>query len=296
MNHAPRTYHEPVMKEEVLDGLAVRNGGAYIDCTLGDAGHAIAILERAEGARVLGLDADPEAAEAAKERLQGDDRVTIINTNFDHLGTAAVQAGFAPADGILFDLGLSSRQLDTEERGFSFRRPDPLDMRFDPSMGPTAEELVNELDEEELAGIIYRYGEERRSRRIARAIVANRPITDAQQLADIVQRSAGYPRGRTHPATRTFQALRIAVNHEIESLRAGLEQAVNVLANGGRLVTIAYHSLEDREIKQFVNAGGSNSEKRSIRAVNKKVLRPSKEEVSRNRRARSARVRIAERL
>ena len=284
---AVRTYHEPVMAAEVIEGLAVRAGGAYIDCTLGDAGHTSLILDAAQDARVLGLDADPEAAEAAGQRLEGR-AATVVNANFRQLGDVARASGFVPADGVLFDLGLSSRQLDAEERGFSFRRPGPLDMRFTPGEGETAADIVNHASEEELADIIYQLGEERRSRRIARAIVAARPIQDAAQLAEIVRRSSGYRRGRTHPATRTFQALRMAVNDELGSLRSGLDQAVEVLAPGGRLVTIAYHSLEDREAKRFI-AGGP------VRALHKKVLRPSAEEVSRNPRSRSARMRVAER-
>ncbi|MEX2431148.1 MAG: 16S rRNA (cytosine(1402)-N(4))-methyltransferase RsmH [Dehalococcoidia bacterium] len=303
MSGAPHIYHEPVMQAETLEGLAVREGGAYIDCTLGDAGHAIAILEAAlakgpAGARVLGLDADPEAASNAGQRLaafaeeRGIPQPRVVNTNFASLDATAREQGFMPADGVLFDLGLSSRQLDAEERGFSFRRPDPLDMRFNPNEGPSADDLVNGLPEEELANIIYRLGEEPRSRRIARAIVANRPITDAQHLAEVVRRGAGYPRGRTHPATRTFQALRMAVNREIESLQAGLEQAAQVLGHGGRLVTIAYHSLEDREIKRFMIGGPSMEQ--PIKQLSKKVIKPSKAEVERNRRARSARMRVAE--
>jgi len=200
-----------------------------------------------------------------------------------------VAAGFFPVDGVLFDFGLSSRQLDAEDRGFSFRRPGPLDMRFSPDQESSADDLVNRLPEEELANLIFRFGEEPRSRRIAKAIVRDRPHHDAQELAELVRRSSGYRHGRTHPATRTFQALRIAVNHEIDSLREGLEQAVRVLRRGGRFVTIAYHSLEDREAKRFI---ASSSD--VLRAVNKKVLRPSDEEVDRNPRSRSAKMRIAE--
>ncbi|MEK9658745.1 MAG: 16S rRNA (cytosine(1402)-N(4))-methyltransferase RsmH [Chloroflexota bacterium] len=288
MSTSPQRYHEPVMMAEVLDGLAVHPGGAYIDCTLGDAGHAEAILAAATpNGRLLGFDADPEAAGAARARLAAHPGTVVVNANFNRLEEHAHAHGFIPADGLLLDLGLSSRQLDAEDRGFSFRRPGALDMRFDPSRGQSAAELVNHLDERELADVIYTLGEEPRSRRIARAIVAARPFTDAERLAEVVARSSGYPRGRTHPATRTFQALRMAVNDELGSLRALLEQAVRVLRSGARLVAIAYHSLEDRELKRFI-AGGA------LRAVTKKVLRPSAEEVARNRRSRSARVRVAE--
>jgi 16S rRNA (cytosine1402-N4)-methyltransferase len=291
-------YHWPVMVSEVLENLGVHPGGTYIDCTVGDGGHATAILEAAQAGpetpgphgRLIGLDADPEAVHATTERLQryGSSAV-IVNANFDSLEQTASAHGFVPADGVLFDLGLSSRQLDSEERGFSFRRPGALDMRFDAVGELTADEIVNEWAEELLADLIYQYGEERRSRRIARGIVAARPIHDAQDLARVVQRGSGYPRGRRHPATRTFQALRMAVNHEIESLQAGLDQASRVLDEGGRIVTISYHSLEDREIKRFLGASDE------LTPVRKKVVKPSKEEVARNRRSRSAKLRVAQR-
>lgn len=294
MTEQTGTFHWPVMVSEVLESLGVHPGGTYIDCTLGDGGHAVAILEAASGpetkGRLLGLDADPEAVVAASERLRDfGDAAVIVNTNFENIEDAATEQGFVPADGILFDLGLSSRQLDAEDRGFSFRREGKLDMRFAASGDPTAEQIINEWPEEDLANLIYEYGEEPRSRRIARAIVNARPIDDAKRLADIVARSSGYPRGRTHPATRTFQALRIAVNHEIEALKAGLRQATHILDEGGRLVTISYHSLEDREIKRFVNGT------EDIFPVSKKVIRPTRQEVERNPRSRSAKLRVAER-
>ncbi|MDE2838059.1 MAG: 16S rRNA (cytosine(1402)-N(4))-methyltransferase RsmH [Chloroflexota bacterium] len=281
-------HHEPVMAAEVVTWLAVRPGGAYVDCTLGDAGHATAILEAsAPDGRVLGLDADPEALPPATERLRRfGDRAVVVNANFGTVASQASAYGFVPADGVLFDLGLSSRQLDVEERGFSFRRSAPLDMRFMPE-GPSAAELVNGLPEQELADLIYTLGEEPRSRRIARAIVAARPLTDTAELAEVVARASGYRRGRTHPATRTFQALRMATNDELGNLRRGLSQAASVLDVGGRLVTIAYHSLEDREVKRFVGSG-------AVRPLTKRVIKPGPEEVARNRRSRSARMRVAE--
>ena len=299
MTHATGTYHWPVMVSEVLENLGVHPGGTYIDCTLGDGGHAVAILEAANAGPdkrgvhgwVLGLDADPEAVVATAPCLaEYGESMTIVKTNFSNLEQAATDSGFVPADGVLFDLGLSSRQLDAENRGFSFKRAASLDMRFDAESELTADEIVNEWSEVELANVIFEFGEERRSRRIAKAIVLARPVHDALELADIVARSAGYPRGRTHPATRTFQALRMVVNHEIESLSAGLEQATRVLDEGGRLVTISYHSIEDRVIKRFVVASDS------LRKVTKKVIKPSKAEVERNPRSRSAKVRVAERL
>ena len=284
------TYHEPVMADRVVEGLAVHPGGAYIDCTVGDGGHATAILDAAApSGRLLGIDADPEATAAARDRLKPYGAAAkVVDGNFMVLESLAAAHGFVPADGVLFDLGLSSRQVDAEDRGFSFRRPGPLDMRLTPGEGPTAADLVNGLDETELADLIYRFGEEPRSRRIARGIVAARPITDAVVLAETVRRTSGYARGRTHPATRTFQALRIAVNHEMDSLEAGLEQAPRVLGPGGRLVVIAYHSLEDRRVKRFMNAG-------PLRPLSKKVTKPSADELQRNRRSRSAHLRVAER-
>jgi 16S rRNA (cytosine1402-N4)-methyltransferase len=291
VNSMQTPLHEPVMIEEVLRELAVEPGGSYIDCTLGEAGHALAILDACTpGGRLLGLDADPEACASARARLDGRGFSVVVNANFDTLEAVAAEHGFVPAHGVLFDFGLSSRQLDAEDRGFSFRRPGPLDMRFSGTGEPTAADLVNGLPEEELADLIYQLGEEPRSRRIARGIVDSRPLADAAALAEVVRRSSGYRRGRTHPATRTFQALRIAVNDEIERLKRGLEQAMWVLKEGGRLVTIAYHSLEDREIKRFIASPENN-----VRAVHKRVIKPSKAEVARNRRSRSAKIRVAER-
>jgi 16S rRNA (cytosine1402-N4)-methyltransferase len=298
MNFEPLSvYHQPVMLQQVLDGLAVRPGGRYIDCTLGDAGHAAAILDAAEpGGRLLGLDADPEAVAACQDRLGPyGTAAVVIQANFASLESTAQAHGFVPAHGVLFDLGLSSRQLDAEDRGFSFQRAGPLDMRFDPSEEITASELVNRSSERDLADLIYRLGEEPRSRRIAKAIVDRRPITDAQQLAEIVRRASGYRRGRTHPATRTFQALRLAVNRELDNLASALAQVGRVLDHGGRLVTIAYHSLEDRLIKGFLAEAKLLPEDEGVRAVIKRVVRPSQEEVLRNRRSRSARIRVAER-
>ena len=278
------------MPDQVIEGLAVRPGGAYIDCTLGDGGHAAAILEAsAPDGRVLGIDADPEAIAPATERLRNfGARIVITNANFGTVASQAQASGFVPADGVLFDLGLSSRQLNAENRGFSFQRSAPLDMRFTPE-GTSAADLVNDLPEEELANLIYTLGEEPRSRRIARAIIEARPIDDAVELAEVVARASGYRRGRTHPATRTFQALRMATNDELGNLRRGLEQAAEILGAGGRLVTLAYHSIEDREVKLFIRSG-------NLRPVTKHVLKPDAQEIARNRRSRSARMRVAERV
>ena len=292
----PQPLHQPVMVSRVLEGLAVRPGGAYIDCTLGDAGHATAILDAAApGGRLLGIDADPEAIDVARHRLaRYGAAATVVHANFATLERLATAHGFMSAAGVLFDLGLSSRQLDAEDRGFSFQREAPLDMRFDPTGGAPASELVNATDERELTDLISRLGEEPRSRRIARAIVQARPITSALQLGEVVRRASGYRRGRTHPATRTFQALRMAVNRELVNLEQALGQVAQVLDQGGRLVTIAYHSLEDRLIKVFLAGSSQDESGQTLRRIARRVVRPDTDEVQRNRRARSARMRVAE--
>ena len=286
----PQTFHEPAMVNEVLQGLAVRPGGRYIDCTLGDGGHALAILNAsAPSGHLLGMDVDPEAVAASRARLAPYGKAaTVIQASYASLDSVARSWGFVPADGVLFDLGISSRQLDREERGFSFQRPEPLDMRFDPGQGPAAADLVNHSGQEELADLLFQLGQESRSRRIARAIVAQRPIATSQELAEIVRCASGYRRGRTHPATRTFQALRMATNREMENLAEGLVQAPSVLGRGGRLVTIAYHSLEDRAIKEFIRSGQPSEQGARLHPLTKKVIKPTQEEVRRNRRCRSA--------
>jgi 16S rRNA (cytosine1402-N4)-methyltransferase len=236
--------HEPVLLDEALHFITPRDGGRYIDATFGGGGHSRAILEQsAPGGQLLALDADPDAiARAARlaERFPG--RLRTAQGNFRDIARTATESGFAPVDGILMDLGLSSYQLDQPERGFAFRYAAPLDMRFDRQQGLSAAEIVNSWDEVELARVIFEFGEENRSRAIARAIVAERsrqPITTTDRLAGIVERAVGGRRGRAiHPATRTFQALRIAVNDELQALREGLVGAVELLAGGGRLVVI----------------------------------------------------------
>jgi 16S rRNA (cytosine1402-N4)-methyltransferase len=296
--------HIPVLLAEVLAGLAPRPGGRYIDGTLGGGGHAAAILEaNAPDGRVLGIDADPAALAAGAKRLADfGDRVVLAHGNFRDLGQLARANGFEPADGILLDLGVSSHQLDTPERGFSFMADAPLDMRMDPTGGETAADLVDELSESELADLIYRYGEERGSRRIARAIAAARRtgrIATTKALAEIVARALGGRHGKIHPATRTFQALRIAVNRDLESLENALPQAVELLAPGGRLAVIAFHSLEDRIVKQFFRAesGYAGAEGPSrLRIITKKPIEAELAEARANPRARSAKLRIAEKL
>lgn len=248
--------HIPVLLHETLAGLAIKPGGVYIDGTLGGGGHTAAMLEAGAG-RVLGIDQDPTALGAASERLQPfGDRVALAHGNFRAVGEIAPAHGFTDVDGVLLDIGVSSHQLDTPERGFSFKDNAPLDMRMNPTGGVAAADLVNTLPETELADLIFRYGEERGSRRIARRIVEQReraPIRSTTELAEIVQRAVGGRKDdRIHPATRTFQALRIAVNDELGALEEALPAAVELLAVGGRLAVITFHSLEDRIVKEFV--------------------------------------------
>jgi 16S rRNA (cytosine1402-N4)-methyltransferase len=275
---------------------------------VGAAGHAAGILRASEpGGTLLGLDADPEAIAFAREKLRPfGGRATLRVANFRHLAAVARAEGLSGVDGILLDLGLSSRQLANGERGFSFSQEGPLDMRMDRSSGRTAASLVNSLPETELADLLWRYGEEPRSRRIARAIVAARPVTSTAQLAAIVARSAGG--GKIHPATRSFQALRIAVNDELQALAEVLPQARDLLRAGGRLAVISFHSLEDRLVKQFFQQESRDcicppempvctcGHHASLAAVNRKPIRPGEGEVERNPPSRSARLRIAERL
>ena len=296
------------MVREVLEGLRVEPGGLYIDCTVGEGGHASAILDSQPEASLLGIDLDPEALAVATERLRGyQNEIVLARGNFAELDGIAEEQGFKPADGILFDLGLSSLQVDTGERGFSFLREGPLDMRFDPAQGPTAYEVVNSYSERALAESVWRLGEEPRSRRVARAIVHNRPIETTTQLAEVVERALGGRRGaRTHPATRTFQAIRTVVNSELENLGDGLEKAVDMLKAGGRLAVISYHSLEDRLVKRTLRREASGcicppgspecvcSHDPKVVPVNRRVIRPEATEIRSNPRSRSARLRVAE--
>ncbi|MBI4233048.1 MAG: 16S rRNA (cytosine(1402)-N(4))-methyltransferase RsmH [Chloroflexi bacterium] len=303
-------YHTPVLLQEVAEALAVRPGGQYIDCTVGEGGHAEAILvASAPGGRLLGMDADPEAVAAALRRLASyAGRAILVQGNFSTVAEVAEAHHFRAVDGILFDLGLSSLQLEGEARGYSFRIDSPLDMRTDPSVSLTAAEVVNTYSEERLARVLATYGEETRARLIARAIVRSRPVRTSLELARAVEQAVGRLRGRLHPATRTFQAVRIEVNRELEHLEAALREAIPLLGKGGRLVVISYHSLEDRLVKGSLRQAaarckcpprmpvcicGSTPE---LRLVRRKVVTPSPEEVRRNPRSRSARLRVAERL
>jgi 16S rRNA (cytosine1402-N4)-methyltransferase len=298
------------MAEKALHYLAVQPGGRYVDCTVGGGGHSVAILEAAApGGLLLGIDADASALEIARRRLQPfADSTLLIQANFRDLAAVCQKADFVPVHGVLLDLGLSSYQLADQERGFGFQVEAPLDMRFNDSQSLTAHELVNDYNEGDLADVIWRFGEEPASRRIARAIVASRPIATTTQLAATVSRAIGGPHRRIHPATRTFQALRIAVNDELDALASALEQAVQVLGHGGRLVVIAFHSLEDRIVKQFIRRESHDcicppeapsctcGHRASLRWVVRGAVRPSAEEIAANPRSRSARLRAAERI
>ncbi len=278
-----------------MEALNAHPGGWYVDCTLGAGGHARAILEKIlPNGRLLGIDADPAAIEEARRSLAGYSGAAVLaQGNFGDLGSICRQHGFDRNDGMLFDLGVSSMQLDTAERGFSFQKEAPLDMRFDTTAGPTAADIVNNYSEQEIARILWEYGEERYSRQIAHRIVRERPILSTLRLAHIVQQVLGSRRGRIHPATRTFMALRIAVNRELENLKLALDQTVSLLRTGGRLVVISYHSLEDRIVKQFMRAEASEH---AFLLTTRKVIRPTSLECRSNPRSRSARLRIAERL
>ncbi len=298
--------HVPVLLRQVLDGLQIKAGGRYIDCTLGSGGHARAILEKsAPGGRLLGIDLDARAIEVAKKQLAPyKQRVTLVCDSYAHLKEIASDHRFTPVDGVLLDLGVSSLQLQERERGFSFQTEGPLDMRFDPDGEITASHLVNKLREDELANILASYGEEPKAKAIARAIAKNRPLETTRELANLVVRTVGQRRA-LHPATKTFQALRIAVNEELKALSDVLPQALAVVASGGRIAIIAFHSLEDRLVKHFMARESRDCvcppevpvctchHHRSLRVLTRKPIRPSSEDVEQNPRCRSARLRIA---
>jgi 16S rRNA (cytosine1402-N4)-methyltransferase len=301
--------HVPVLLSAVLDGLnvAAHPDGLFIDGTVGAGGHAAAILKAAPRARLLGFDRDPRSLDVARAALSPyQDRVTLVHANFDQMGELAPVHGYAAVDGILLDLGISSMHVDDPARGFAFRIDGPLDMRFDPaSRVPTAADLINTLDVDDLAALIYQYGEERDSRRIARAIVAARPLHTTRQLAETIERARRGPHEKIHPATRTFQALRIAVNDELGALERVLPQALRQLKPGGRLAVISFHSLEDRIVKQFFRDESTDclcpprqpvctcGHKATIALVNRKPLVAGDAEIASNPRSRSAKLRIA---
>jgi 16S rRNA (cytosine1402-N4)-methyltransferase len=305
----PAILHTPVLVTEVIEGLQIRPGGRYIDGTLGTGGHARAMLDASSpDGTLLGIDKDLAAIEVSRGVLRPyGKRATQVRDSFARLTSIARTHGFVPADAVLLDLGLSSLQLESSERGFSFQSEGPLDMRTDPSGEITAQRLVNELSQQELSEIIARYGEEPRARAIAREIVRQRPLSTTTELAEIVARTAGR-RGRLHPATKTFQALRSAVNRELDDLSEVLPQTLEVLGPGGKLGVITFHSLEDRMVKRFMMRESKDcicppeipvcrcGHQKALEIVTKKPLRPSPAEISRNPRARSAKLRIATRV
>jgi 16S rRNA (cytosine1402-N4)-methyltransferase len=302
--------HLPVLYNVVLSALRPAPGCRLVDGTVGAGGHAWGLLEAsAPDGELLGLDRDPAALGLAAERLKPfGARALLRHTSFAELRAAMEEVGWDQVDGVLLDLGMSSMQLEDPRRGFSFQQDGPLDMRFDPSSPVTAADLVNNLQAGELAGLLTRFGEEPRARRVAQAIVAARPITTTLRLAEVVALATGYKGGRTHPATRTFQALRIAVNDELEAIEKGLEQAAACLRAGGRLAVISFQSLEDREVKQFMRRESMDcicpphqptctcAHVASLKELFRKPVTPDENEVRRNPRARSARLRVAERL
>lgn len=304
------SYHTPVLYKQTLEALRAEQGRRFVDGTVGAGGHAAGLLSAsAPEGELLGLDRDPVALELAGERLsQFGDRCHLRQESYERMGSVAASIGWEEVDGVLLDLGLSSIQLDDPSRGFSFRYEGPLDMRFGPGVSQTAAEIVNELREEELAGLIADYGEERYARRIAHAIVESRPLETTIELARVVSRAVGRSGGRIHPATRTFQAIRIAVNDELATLERGLNTALALLSPGGRLVVIAFHSLEDRIVKQFMRRESRDclcppeqpictcDHRAQLSLIRRKPIQADEEEVRDNPRARSARLRVAERL
>jgi 16S rRNA (cytosine1402-N4)-methyltransferase len=290
--------HEPVMVAETLELLAPSRGGLFVDCTVGLGGHSRALLE-AGATRILGLDRDPDALKLAADALaEFGDRVELVHADYRDLPRVLDERGLTGVDGALADLGVSSMQLEADGRGFSFRRDDPLDMRMDRSQGETAAEWLAEIDEESLANVIFQYGEERYSRRIARAIVLSRKLTPIRTTAALAQvvRGAIPRRGyqRIDPATRTFQAVRIWTNRELERLDRFLTETTQRLLGGARLAVITFHSLEDRIVKHAFRALAQAEA--ALRVVTKRPVNPSDDEVGRNPRARSAKLRAIERF
>ena len=304
--------HIPILEREVVDELRATAPEVrrLIDGTLGGGGHTLALLSAGID-EALGMDLDASAIRMAESRLaEFADRAQFFQGSYADMASMARQIGWGQVDAILLDLGLSSIQMDDERRGFAFRFDAPLDMRFDASGGPTAQDVVNRLSAEELADLFYRYGEERHSRRIARAIVEQRPITTTRQLAELATQvipKSARGAGQIHPATRVFQALRIAVNHELETLERALPVAVDLLRPGGRLAVISFHSLEDRIVKRTFRELSTNvkappgmasmKEKRAhVALVNRKPIRPTRAEILANPRSRSAKLRVVQKL
>lgn len=302
--------HKPVLLESVINGLQLKPGGTYIDGTVGAGGHSQQILQHSSpDGRLLAFDQDPVALEIAKDTLrQFGERVTFVLANFEGMHPHAARHGLPQANGILLDLGVSSMQFDAPERGFSFQEDGPLDMRMGPHIEQSAADWVNTLSQDDLADLIYQYGEERESRRIARFIIENRPIHQTKRLADIVIRAKRSRRKKIHPATQTFQALRIAVNDELGAVERVLPQIIDLLQPGGRICIISFHSLEDRLVKQFFRQESTAcicppeqpvctcSHQPTIKLITRKPIIATATEISENPRARSAKLRVAEKV
>ena len=302
--------HVSVLYHHIISALRPKSPGFYVDATIGAGGHALGILENsAPDGQLLGLDVDPRALELSLQRLSlYSHRTHLVHSSYTELRNVLLTLGWDHVDGIVIDLGVSSMQIDSPERGFSFQKNGPLDMRFDPSQPVSAEDIVNNYSESDLADLIWRYGEDRNSRRIARAIVQARPLHTTLDLANVILKIArSYP-GPIHPATRTFQALRIAVNRELEGLEVFLPQAIQSLNSGGRLAVISFHSLEDRIVKQYFRLESRDcicppeqpvcncGHHASIREITRHPITPAESEISGNVRARSAKLRIIEKL
>lgn len=301
--------HQPVLYHEIIHALDPRNGGLYLDCTVGAGGHARGVLEAcAPNGRLIGLDVDPQAIEVARKCLAPyGQRVLLIQASYIHLEEILQENNCSAVDGIVLDLGASSMQFSTPARGFSFKVDGPLDMRFDPTLPTTASDLVNELSQNQLADLIFRYGEERNSRRIARAIVESRPLYTTKQLSDVIE-TVSARRRSMHPATLTFQALRIVVNDELTSIQKVLPQALNALKSGARFAVIAFHSLEDRIVKKYFIRESQDclcpsrqpictcEHSASVRMITRHPITPGESEIKMNPRSRSAKLRIVEKI
>ncbi|MDO8753020.1 MAG: 16S rRNA (cytosine(1402)-N(4))-methyltransferase RsmH [Anaerolineales bacterium] len=302
--------HKPVLYQEIIHALQPKRGGRYVDGTLGAGGHARGILEAcAPDGLLLGLDVDPQALALARENLAPyEGRIQLAQASYTTITRQLADLQWDSVDGILLDLGASSMQFDNAERGFSFMQDGPLDMRFGPQALMSAEQIVNSYDEKELAETIFRYGEDRDSRKIAKAIVMNRPLRTTRELVAVIEQASPRRGDRVHPATQTFQALRIAVNDELASVQETLPQAVAGLKSGGRCAVISFHSLEDRIVKDFFREQSQDlvnppyeriyevERKAVVKLLNKKPILPSEEEIKDNPRARSAKLRVVEKI
>jgi 16S rRNA (cytosine1402-N4)-methyltransferase len=302
--------HKPVLYKEIIHALQPRSGGRYVDGTLGAGGHARGILEACSpDGLLLGLDVDPQALALARETLAPyEKRIRLVQASHITLAEQLAALKWDAVDGILLDLGASSMQFDNAERGFSFMHDGPLDMRFGPQALMSAEEIINTFEERELADIIYRYGEDRDSRKIAKAIVMNRPLRTTRELVAVIEKASPRRGDKLHPATQTFQALRIAVNDELAAVEKTLPQAVATLRSGGRCAVISFHSLEDRIVKEYFREQSKDlinppyeqiyevERKAVVEVINKKPILPSVEEIQENPRARSSKLRVIEKL